>query len=264
MKNILSITILVLVIASCQTSSKEQIDTRNEVLVLGMIHSGHRTQPEFSIDVLTKLVRDIKPDVILTEIPPDRFPTAMREFKETDSIKESRVVRFPEYVDVIFPLTKEMDFDIIPTAGWTREMADERSEKLRAISQDSSRTEDWKKYQIANKLADSLLEATGKRYDPYWINSDEYDDLAEVRLSVYNDLFNEELGLGGWDNINEAHFSYIAKALDSLTNQNKRVLITYGAGHKGWFLRALKKRDDIKIVTLNELVPLNESSRTSN
>ena len=26
---------------------------------------------------------------------------------------------FPEYADVVFPLTKEMDFEIIPTAGWT-------------------------------------------------------------------------------------------------------------------------------------------------
>jgi len=242
---------LALIVFSCQTP-----DTRNEVLVLGMIHSGHRTQPEFSIEVLTKLIRDINPDVILTEIPPDRFPTAMKEFQETDTIKEPRVIRFPEYVDVIFPLTNEMEFDIIPTAGWTSEMADARSEKLRAISQDSTRTEDWKKYQAANQLADSLIEATGKRYDPYWINSEEYDELDEIRLSVYNDLFNEELGPGGWDNINEAHYSYIAKALDSLSNQGKRVLITYGAGHKGWFLRALKKREDIKLVYLKDLVPL--------
>ena len=250
MKKIFQITFVVAVALSCQPT-----DNRNEVLVLGMIHSGHRTQEEFSIEVLTKLIRDINPDVILTEIPPDRFPTAMKEFKETDSITEPRVSRFPEYVDVIFPLTKEMDFDIVPTAGWTREMADARSKKLRAISQDSTRVEDWKKYQAANNLADSLMEATGKRYDPYWINSDEYDDLAEVRLGVYNDLFNDELGLGGWDNINEAHFSYIARALDSLTNQDKRILITYGAGHKGWFLRALKKRADIKLLTLQELVP---------
>ncbi len=254
MKRILLLTFIFLLAFSCQPR-KEHEDTRNEVLVLGMIHGGHRTQESYSIKVLTKLIRAINPDVILTEIPPDLFPTAMKEFQETDSIKEPRVVRFPEYVDVIFPLTKEMDFEIIPTAGWTREMADARSEKLREIRDDPSRVEDWNAYTAANKKADSLMEASGRRYDPYWINTDEYDAAAEAKLSVYNELFNEELGPGGWDNINEAHYSYIAKALDSLTNQGKRVLITYGAGHKGWFLRALKKRTDIKLVTLSELVP---------
>ncbi len=254
MKNIFKLTLLFLIAVSCQPN-KEQADTRNEVLVLGLIHGGHRTQEEFSIDVLTELIRGIDPDVILTEIPPDRFPTAMKEFKELDSIMEPRVIRFPEYVDVIFPLTKEMNFDIIPTAGWTREMADARSKKLRAISQDSSRVDDWTAYTTANRKSDSLMNASGRRYDPYWINSDAYDEAAEVRLSTYNELFNDELGPGGWDNINEAHYSYIAKALDSLSNQNKRVLITYGAGHKGWFLRALKKREDIRLVSLQELVP---------
>ena len=52
-------------------------------------------------------------------------------------------MRFPEYVDVVFPLTKEMDFEIIPTAGWTRIMAEERRDKLNAIRKDSSRSADW-------------------------------------------------------------------------------------------------------------------------
>ncbi|WP_262707431.1 hypothetical protein [Maribacter sp. MJ134] len=43
-----------------------------------------------------------------------------------------------------------MDFEIIPTAGWTKPMADERSAKLRAISQDTIRTKDWHAYTEAN------------------------------------------------------------------------------------------------------------------
>lgn len=249
--------LFLLLLFACTTPSQQPVekDAKNEVLVFGMIHSGHRTQPEFGIDVLTAFIREIKPDIILTEIPPDRFPTAMKEFQETDSIKEPRVIRFPEYIDVVFPLSKEMDFEIIPTAGWTKPMADARSQKLRSIREDPNREADWSRFAEAGRLSDSLMDLTGKRYDPYWINSPIYDSLAEIRLSVYNELFNEELGDGGWDNINEAHFSYIAKALDQYQNQGKRVLITYGAGHKGWFLRALKKRDDIKLLNLEELVP---------
>ena len=98
------------------------------------------------------------------------------------------------------------------------------------------------------------MEATGHRYDPYFVNSDEYDEISEVGLGVYNDLFNEELGLGGWDNINAAHYGHIEDALEKYTMQGKRIIITYGAGHKGWFMRELRKRSDIKLISLKEAV----------
>lgn len=237
---------------SGQKSTNEK--TKNEVLVLGTVHGHHLTEDEYSIAVLTDLIRKINPDIILTEIPPDRFPTAQKEFLETDSISEPRVVRFPEYIDVIFPLSKEMNFEIIPTAGWTREMADQRSAQLKNISEDSSRADEWNQLEQAGQLSDSLITASGRQYDPYWINSDAYDELSEIELSVYNKLFNDELGPGGWDNINKAHFGNIAEALDKYTFKGKRILITYGAGHKGWFLKALKKREDIEILTLEQAV----------
>jgi len=177
----------------------------------------------------------------------------MKEFLENDSISEPRVVRFPEYIDVIFPLSKTMDFEIIPTAGWTKEMADDRREKLKAIRLDSNRVDEWNKLTLAGQKSDSLIKASRSEFDPYWINSDEYDRLVEIELSVYNELFNEELGLGGWDNINQAHYALISQALEKYKFQGKRILITYGAGHKGWFLKALKKRNDIELKTLLEV-----------
>ena len=225
----------------------------NEVIVLGTIHGSHLQHQEFGVEVFKNLIRKINPDIILTEIPPDRFDEAIRTYQEKDTVTEPRVSRFPEYVQVIFPLTKEMDFIIIPTAGWTQPMADARSEKLKAISEDSTRKVEWQEYLHAVHLSDSLIKATGRAFDPYWINSPEYDSLAEIELEVYNRLFNEELGAGGWDNINTTHFSYITRALDAYAYQGKRILITYGAGHKGWFLRELKKRNDISIRTLEEV-----------
>ena len=98
------------------------------------------------------------------------------------------------------------------------------------------------------------METTGMRYDPYFVNSDKYDEISEIGLGTYNDLFNEELGLGGWDNINAAHYGHIEDALEKYTLQGKRVLITYGAGHKGWFMRELRKRKDIKLLTFKEAI----------
>lgn len=246
--------LIIFFLLSCNT------DKQNEVLVLGLIHGKHLTEPEFSTDVLREMVRKIDPDVILTEIPPDRFEKAMTTFGETGVVNESRVAQFPEYIDVIIPLTNEMDFTIIPTAAWTEEMANARLEKMRAIRDDPAREYDWQKYGFARHLADSIKEASGRQYDPYWINSSAYDDAGEIALSVYNDLFNEELGLGGWDNINKAHYANIEKALNEYSNQGKRILITYGAGHKGWFLRELKKRKDIKLIGLEDVMGSNSSN----
>lgn len=228
----------------------EKPSTKNEVLVLGTIHGGHRTEDIYNLDKLTALIKDINPDIILTEIPPNLFDAAMEGFKRDDSISEPRVMRFPEYTDVVFPLSKTMDFTIIPTAGWTRPMALERQQKLRAISQDSTRTEDWAAYIRGNQLSDSIMKATGDRNDPYFIHTDKYDSIYNIGLKEYNNRFNVELGLGGWENINIAHYWNIDKALEKYRHQNKRILITYGAGHKGWFLKELRKRDDIELLDM--------------
>ncbi len=248
-----SVAVLTVLFFGCNQSktkkpSKEKL--KNEVLVMGMIHSGHLTDSVYTTAYVDKLIREINPDYILTEIPPHLFDEAMRGFKRDDSISEPRVMRFPEYTDVVFPLSKEMPFEIIPTAGWTRPMANERRQKLRAISQDTSRAKDWAAYRRGNQLSDSLYKATGKVNDPYFIHTDEYDRIQDIALQPYNRLFNIELGLGGWENINIAHYWHIEKALEKHRYKGKRILITYGAGHKGWFLRELRKRDDIKLLEM--------------
>ena len=250
MKKILTITQLLITIAvllsSCHHNDHTPLSgSKNEVLVLGTIHSGHLRDSVYNVAFLEKLIVEINPDYILAEIPPNRFKAAMDGFIKDDTISEPRTMRFPEYVDVVFPLTKKMSFEIIPTAGWTSIMNNERRAKLRAIRANPDRAEDWKKYVAANALSDSTYEATNKVNDPYFIHTHQYDSIQDLSLQVYNELFNEELALGGWENINIAHYWNIQSALINHKNEGKRFLIIYGAGHKGWFLRELRKRDDI-------------------
>lgn len=250
MNKILTLFCLILVFSCNKTSKNLEKEQKNEVLVLGTIHGQHYTDSVYNVPYLEKLIKEIQPDYILAEIPLDRMEAAMEGFKKDDSISEPRVMRFPEYVDVVFPLTKTMDFEIIPTAGWTRPMALERRDKLRAISKDSTRVKDWTTYLEANKRADSVYEATGKINDPYFIHTNTYDSIQDISLQTYKRLFNVELGLGGWENINIAHYWNIEKALEKYRNTGKRFLIIYGAGHKGWFLRELRKRNDINLLEM--------------
>ena len=92
-----------IVIAVAFTAACTPEKPKNEVIVMGMIHRGHRTNPNYDIDIVKQLIREINPDYILTEIPPDRYPIARKEFDEKDTITEPRVRVFPEYVDAVFP-----------------------------------------------------------------------------------------------------------------------------------------------------------------
>lgn len=69
--------------------------TPTEVVVLGMLHSGHLDSDRFSLDVVRDLVREIDPDYWLTEIPPNRWDRARAEYEATGTVEEPRVQRFP-------------------------------------------------------------------------------------------------------------------------------------------------------------------------
>jgi len=131
---------------------------------------------------------------------------------------------------------------------------------LEAIRQDPARAGDWAAYEAANQRRDQAITAGGAPDDPRFIHTDALDDAVEIDLSVYNRLFNEELGAGGWDHINTAHYANISRALDAHAGEGKRFLITHGAGHKGWFLRHLRQRDDIVLLDvgrfLDQLAPV--------
>jgi len=219
---------------------------KNRVIILGMIHSGHTTSEVYSLDVLRSAIREIEPDYVLTEIPPDRLADAVAQFEATGEIIESRVKRFPEYVDVLFPLTREMEFEIIACAGWTRAMADARQAKLREW--EISRPDETREVNESQERAEAIMASEADPEDPSYIHTDRYDELVRQALEPYNRLFNDDLGPGGWDNINRAHYDLIEAALNEHSGEGAMVLITFGAWHKYWFLDQLRGRDDIVIV----------------
>ncbi|MYC99488.1 MAG: YncE family protein [Gammaproteobacteria bacterium] len=219
----------------------------NEVVVLGMIHGGHTTSEAFSLEVVRNLVREIDPDYWLTEIPPNRWERAWAEYQASGIVEEPRVRLFPEYMEALFPLTRELDFEVIPTAGWTEPMSDFRAAYLDAYSRDPERAEAWAEYQAASAAsAEALAAAAGD--DPRWIHTDAYDEAYDIRMQVYARLFDADLGPGGWDAINASHWANIERALDRHGGEGARFLLTYGAGHKGPFLRELRRRDDIVLL----------------
>ena len=221
---------------------------KNEVIVLGMIHSGHNTSEIYGLDRLDKAFRKIDPDYVLTEMPPNRFDRAQADWAEYGEIREPRIKRFAEYVGMLYPRFNDMNFTIIPTAGWNTHMNDFRRAALGRLSEDPSRAEQWQAYQKSTQELEKKLEAGGGD-DPLFIHSEEYDSIIKEGYGgPYQQYFNDDLGTGGWKTINEAHYANIDKALNKHTGEGKRFVITYGAGHKYWILQELRKRKDITIL----------------
>ena len=202
---------------------------------------------------MQRIVRAAKPDYILAEIPPARVAVAEEQFRTSGEITESRVRVFPEYTEAIIPLTKEMDFEIIGCAAWTKKMADDRRIKLARWK--IERKQDSDEVAAARRRMNERIEGAGLDNDPSGIHTDRYDEIVKEGLEPYNRLFNDDLGAGGWDNINAAHYALIAAALDEHSGEGKRFLITFGAWHKHWFLEKLRARGDVVVVPASRFVP---------
>ena len=221
------------------------------VYVMGLIHRNHRQSESYSLAVLEAAVRKAAPDVILTEIPPDRIDKALNSFRETGEIDEPRTQVFPEYTDVIFPLSREMPIRIFGTAGWTQAIADDRRAALAKIENDPARAEQWEEHLAARRAYSRAV--AGRGDDPVFIHTGEFDRLVEASRTPYQRYFDEDLGTGGWTQINAAHTGNINAALDTLKGQGLTVLVTYGSAHKYKIVESLSQRDDVELLDTRAL-----------
>lgn len=218
----------------------------NIVTVIGAIHGQHRLSDAYSLTVLTEAIVKFDPDIIMVELPPKSFAKASANYEQFGEVRESRADDFPELIDVVFPLRKELGFEIVPVAAWTQKIADDRRAALAQLKQDPARAKEWAAYQAA--IASYNKAVSGRSDDPMFIHSKAYDNTVKARQEVYEKLFGNDLGPGGWQNINAAHYEKVAAAMDDLRGQGKRVLVLYGAWHKYWFLEQLETRDDIQLM----------------
>lgn len=227
---------------------------KNEVIVVGTIHSQHLSSKKYSLKVFSDIIENLNPDVVLAEIPPDRFLIADQQFQKSGKIDEPRVLQYPEFSRVIFPLRKALGFSLKPVSAWTEEMANARESKLEEIKADVKKEKDWQTYMEARELSGKLFNNFMEEFDPVKIHSDEFDRILNIELEVFSNLFNDVLGKGGWENINQAHYKKIDFELNKIINKNKRVVLIFGSGHKGWLVKKLQSRTDIVLKNLLDVI----------
>ncbi len=222
------------------------------IAVFGAIHSGHKRSNSYSLAVLEKAIRNFKPDTIFIEIPLSSLAQAQSSFDQFGEVRERRTRAFPELTDVVFPLKKQLNYDLVPTAAWSRQLANDRSAVLKRIENDPARRAQWNEHIAARRNMSRIQ--SGKSDDPLYIHTQQYDDEVKAAQTPYETYFDADIGAGGWGPINKAHIDLMTQGLDSLIAQGaskdnpKRVLIIFGAWHKYKILEAMEKRDDVALV----------------
>ena len=89
--------------------------------------------------------------------------------------------------------------------------------------------------------------------DPAYLHSDASDEAQRAELALYDRYQNDMIGPGGWTNINVEHYRQVDRAIRA--NPGRRILITFGAGHRYWLLDQLKRRDDVEIIDMTPYLP---------
>ena len=110
----------------------------NIVTVMGAIHGQHRRSDAYSLSVLKAAIVKFNPDIVMVELPPERFATASANYEQFGEVRETRADDFPELTDVVFPLRQELGFEIVPVAAWTQKIADDRRAALAQLEKDLS------------------------------------------------------------------------------------------------------------------------------
>lgn len=232
------------------------IEGRTQVGVMAMTHSGHLDSDVWGLEEVEAAVRAFAPEVLCTEIAPDRWERIDRELRERDVIEDPRVLRFPEYrEDNLLRLRRELGYIIEPCAGWTLEMSDLRATRIGEF-ETLDQWDDERAAYAADLAELHRRTAPVRGYvndDPAYLHSDASDEAQRAELALYDAYQNDMIGPGGWTNINVEHYRQVDRTIRA--HPGKRILITFGAGHRYWLLDQLKRRDDVELIDMGPYLP---------
>lgn len=97
-------------------TSAKQHTVLTEVILLPTMHKRHLRDKFYTLERLESVLRDIKPDIVCSEIT----PLSLETFDQGK--KDSRLSLFPEFTQVILPLRKELKYEVIPCSAWSKEV----------------------------------------------------------------------------------------------------------------------------------------------
>lgn len=253
----LGIALLLLLgsIGGCKTlAGRPSRFVPNDVVVIGTPHAEYLSSGGDDFRDLDAVLRALEAEVVLCQIPPERFLEAWQQFTLTGRVADPHVRRFPEYEKVLFPLAQEGRFILVPCSGWMAETIAHRDAQLEQWR--TTRPADTREVERGLGRAENRLLLEGLRFDSMRVHTPLFDDIVREGLTPYERLFDRDLGPGGWAEINEAHFVLISTTLDDLAGRGLRVAVVFGAEHKYRLRELLRRQKRIQLRRLAEYVQI--------
>jgi hypothetical protein len=237
---------------------------RTRVFVLGTLHDGHLDSELWGLEQLRATIRRINPDVVCVELADDNLLAALETWSTRKVIEDERVLKFPEYVQVVFPLMDEMGFQIESGALWHAMLDIMRRGKIADFNTLDQFAEQRAAYQAAKAWTKEWLAAQdqGAADDPFYIHSADFDLRAKARAGAYDYYLNEWIGRPtGWTYVHDEHYEKIMESVRK--HPGETVLVLFGANHIYWFHELLRWNPDIDFVDVRPFLPGGDSWQPS-
>lgn len=224
---------------------------KSELLVLGTIHQMHATNPNYSYQDVLNIVHTYNPDVICVEIPEFYF-------RKQAYLKEMMLASIYGFDNnkKVYPI------------DWFQLSGDARTERIEYMKTDSyilNEAEEKKRRETSQIIKDfekkySNYIAENKSYS--FFNGKEYNDYIResynIMISVYGD---SPMNL-----YSEKRNSQMLSLIDEVIKENteKKIIVLTGAEHKYYFDDFFSGQEDVTLIQLEDILPLQKAKKTKN
>lgn len=242
-------------VAGCKTlAGRPSRFTENDVVVIATPHADYLRSEAYDLRDLDAVLRAYAPDIVLCQIPPDRFEEAWQEYVLNGRVEEEHVRGFPEVEGVLFPLARQGRMVLMPCSGWSPEVIARRDAQLEQWQ--TTRPDDTREVNRALERAETRLRLEGLRFDSMRVHTPQFDEIVAEGFAPYERLFDRDLGPGGWGEINRAHHTLISNVLSNIAGRDLRIAIVFGAEHKGKLRALLAGKGGMRLRRLSDFVQI--------
>jgi len=243
---------------------------RTEVVLIGTIHDSHNSSPYYTVRELKHLLRHLRPDILLIEVPQDQMGVDGR-VREQDRVgpelltadEVARELHIPQ-IPFDHPRRNERNSDLLKR--WN-----EIQPRIAQLNKDiKSKNSLDAQFIRLYALADAGLKSTQTRATSAIVNSDVCDALTSVYYSIYQDIlvsiaesypgYNDvatavKWARSWWHERNTVMAENIANAAKAYSG--RRLVVMTGSSHRYILRDLLAQRKGIAIKESWQLLNVN-------
>jgi len=253
---------------------------KTQVVIIGTIHSAHYKNPNYSPDLLKKIILDLKPDAILLESPlsmmdPNGRPIYRDPLKNPEGWASDTVAQQLGIRQIPFDRPdRQENFRKTRYFEREKEAYELRKKYYESILQNEPNSPILKITQLqvyACTAEASLLQNAG----PEAINSEAHDSIIRIKMTILWEIFSnafkyppckeliesDQFFQEQWKTRNEIMANNIIKAVQQYPG--KRLVVVTGATHRYILRDLLKDNQNLELKEYWQVIPAVTSSTSS-